>query len=175
MTTITISGKPGTGKTTVAQLLKKKTGLRYVYVGDIFRRFAKEHNMSLEEFGSYCEKHREIDEQLDQHQLTILRQGNVIVEGRLTAWLAHKYTIPALKILLTADVHIRAQRIVKREHGDIMQRKKEIEQREKSEETRYKQYYDIDVNDLSIYDLIIDTNDKKPEEIVDIILKKMHQ
>ena len=37
MTTITISGLPGTGKTTVAKLLEKRLGVRYVYSGEIFR------------------------------------------------------------------------------------------------------------------------------------------
>ncbi|MEM0467051.1 MAG: AAA family ATPase [Candidatus Thermoplasmatota archaeon] len=175
MTTITISGKPGTGKTTVAKLLEKKTGLKYVYVGDLFRQLAQQHHMSLEEFGRYCEQHREIDEQLDQQQLAILKKGDVIVEGRLTAWLAHRHNIPALKIFLTADLETRANRIVKREHGTLLQRKKEIETREKSEATRYKKYYNIDITDTSIYDLIVDTADRTPEEIVECIVQKLHR
>ncbi|PNX46571.1 MAG: cytidylate kinase, partial [Thermoplasmata archaeon M11B2D] len=58
MVTITISGLPGTGKTTIARLLEKHLGLRYVYSGEIFRKLAKKHRMSLEEFGRYCESHR---------------------------------------------------------------------------------------------------------------------
>jgi len=61
MTIVTISGLPGSGTTTVAKLLEKKTGITYVYSGDIFRRMAKKHNMSLEDFGIYCEKHKEVD------------------------------------------------------------------------------------------------------------------
>jgi len=56
MTVITISGKPGSGKSTVANLLHEKLRIPYVYSGMIFRESAKEHNMSLEEFGKYCEK-----------------------------------------------------------------------------------------------------------------------
>jgi len=170
MTTITISGLPGTGKTTVAQLLEQHLGLRYVYSGEIFRTLAIEHKMSLLEFGKYCESHREIDEELDRYQLGILRTGNVIVEGRLSGWLAYQNKIPAFKILLQADVDIRASRIVKREKGAIVKRKKEILKREKSEATRYKNYYGIDVSDTSIYDLIIDSGDKTPEQILKVIL-----
>jgi flagellar biosynthesis GTPase FlhF len=36
-------GPPGTGKTTVAKLLEKHLGLRYVYSGEIFRKLAKQH------------------------------------------------------------------------------------------------------------------------------------
>lgn len=173
MVTITISGLPGSGKTTVSKLLEKHLGVRYVYSGEIFRKLAEKHKMSLEEFGKYCESHRQIDEELDQHQLDVLREGNVIVEGRISGWLAYRNHIPAVKILLSADLHIRAGRIVKREQGDVEKRKKEIMKREKSEATRYMKYYTIDVNDTSIYDLVIDSGDKTPEEILRLILKHL--
>jgi cytidylate kinase len=173
MATITISGLPGTGKTTVARLLEKRLGLRYVYSGEIFREMAKKHKMSLEEFGEYCETHRQIDEELDRYQLDILRKGNVIVEGRISGWLAYQNNIPALKVLLDADISVRSSRIVKREQGDIEKRKKEILKREKSEATRYKKYYDIDVGDTSIYDVIIDASVKTPEEIMEIIVEHL--
>ncbi len=173
MTTITISGLPGTGKTTVARLLEKHLGLEYVYSGEIFRQLADKHRMTLEEFGRYCESHRKIDEELDRYQLGVLKQGNVIVEGRISGWLAHRNHIPAIKVLLRADIAIRAARIVKREQGDIQKRKEEIFAREKSEASRYKKYYGIDVSDTSIYDVIIDTGDKTPEEITGIIIKHL--
>lgn len=175
MTTITISGLPGTGKTTVARLLEERLGLRYVYSGEIFRKMAQKHKMSLEEFGKYCETHQEIDKKLDQYQLGILRKGNVIVEGRISGWLAYQNHIPAMKVLLDADINVRAGRIVKREQGKFEMRKKEILKREKSEATRYKKYYKIDVRDTSIYDVIIDASQKTPEEIMDIIIKKLEE
>ena len=173
MTTITISGLPGTGKTTVARLLEKRLGVRYVYSGEIFREMAKKYKMSLEEFSKFCETHQEIDEKLDQYQLAILRKGNVIIEGRIAGWLAYQNHIPALKVLLEADINIRAHRIVKRELGDMEKRKKEILRREKSEATRYKKYYGIDVRKTSIYDVIIDASEKTPAEIMDIITQHL--
>jgi CMP/dCMP kinase len=175
MTTITISGLPGTGKTTVAKLLEQRLGLRYIYSGEIFRQLAQKYKMSLEEFGKYCESHREIDAELDQYQLGILREGTVIVEGRLSGWLAYQNHIPAVKVLLQADIPIRAARIVKREQGDIEKRKKEILKREKSEAIRYKKYYNIDVSDTSIYDVIIDVGDKTPEQIMEIIVSHLEK
>jgi predicted cytidylate kinase len=129
--------------------------------------------MSLKEFGKYAEKNEEIDKELDLRQVKILKKGDVILEGRLSGWLAYKNNIPALKVLIDADLDVRAGRIVNREQGSIEQRKKEIIEREKSEQTRYTTYYDIDLKDRSIYDLVIDSGDKKPEEIVDMILEKL--
>ena len=173
MTTVTISGLPGTGTTTISKLLEEKLGLKYVYSGDLFRKMAKEHNMSLAEFGKYCEEHKEIDQKLDEYQLEILKEGNVIIEGRITGWIAHRNKIKSIKILLDAGLDTRVKRIVKRENGDVKKRKNEILIREKSEATRYKNYYNIDLNDKSIYDIVIDSTDKTPEEIINIIIKNI--
>jgi len=173
MVTITISGTPGSGKSTVGRLLSEKIGLKYVYSGDLFRKTAKKYNMSLEEFGSYCETHKEVDKELDDYQLEILRNGNVIVEGRITGWIAHRNNIPALKVILDADIETRVGRIVNRESGDVEKRKQEMLNREKNEALRYKNYYNIDLKDDSIYDLVIDSADKTPDEILDIITKKI--
>ena len=174
MVTITISGTPGSGKSTVAQLLEKKLGLKYIYSGLIFRELADKHKMALDEFGKYCEDHSEIDRELDDRQLEILKKGNVILEGRLSGWIAYRNQIPALKVSIDADLNARAKRIVNREEGAIEKRKKEIKEREKCEVRRYKDYYEIDIKDKSIYDIIIDSSNKTPEEIVELIIKKLN-
>ena len=173
MVTITISGTPGSGKTTVAKLLEKKLGLKYVYLGMIFRELAKKYNMSLEDFGKYCEEHSEIDKELDNKQIDILKKGEVILEGRLAGWLALRNKIPAFKVLIDADLETRVKRIINREEGSVEKRKKEIKKREKSEAKRYKEYYGINLKDKSIYDIVIDSSNKTPEEIVELIIKKL--
>jgi predicted cytidylate kinase len=173
MVTITISGTPGSGKSTVAKLLEEKLGVKYIYSGMIFRELAEKYKMSLEEFGKYCEENSEIDKELDNRQIEILKKGNVILEGRLAGWIAHLNSIKALKVAIITDLETRAQRIVKREKGSVEKRKKEILGREKSEAKRYKNYYNIDLNNKSIYDLVIDSGNKTPEEIADIIVKEL--
>ena len=173
MVTITISGTPGSGKSTVAKLLEKTLRIKYVYSGIIFRELAKKHYMSLEDFGKYCEQNPSVDKELDDKQLRILHKGDVILEGRLAGWLAHRNNISALKVMLDADIDTRSGRIVKREKGSIEKRKQEILQREKSEALRYKKYYNIYLDDTSIYDLVVDSSDKTPDEIVEIIIKEI--
>ena len=153
MVTLTVSGTPGSGKSTVAQLLKQKLKIRYINTGMIFRDLAKKHKMSLKEFGKHCEENPDVDKELDKKQLEILQKGDIILEGRLAGWIAYKNNIKATKIMINADLKTRANRIVKRENGDIQKRKQEIIKREKSEELRYKKYYDINLKDESIYDL----------------------
>ena len=75
--------------------------------------------------------------------------------------------------MIDADLLTRAKRIIKREGGEIEKRKKEMLDREKSETKRYKKYYNIDLKDNSIYDLVINSSDKTPDQIVDIITKEV--
>jgi cytidylate kinase len=75
--------------------------------------------------------------------------------------------------MLDADISTRAQRIVNREAGDVKIRMEEMLRREQSEIQRYKIYYDIDLSDVSIYDIVIDTADKTPSEIADLILDRV--
>ncbi|MBS3778536.1 MAG: AAA family ATPase [Candidatus Thermoplasmatota archaeon] len=175
MSNITISGTPGSGKSTIAELLQDHVSLEYVYSGMIFRQLAEEYNMSLAEFGRYCETHDEIDQRLDKKQVAILKQGNVLLEGRLAGWLATLNKISAFKIWIDADIMIRAQRIVKREGGRMNEQYNKLVERQQSEQKRYKKYYDIDVTDTSIYDIIIDSSHKTPEEILTIILTNIEQ
>jgi cytidylate kinase len=173
MPVITVSGKPGSGKSTVAELLHKKIGISYVYSGMIFRETAKKYKMSLEDFGKFCEKNSRIDKELDKKQIKILKKGDVILEGRLAGWLAYRNNINSFKVFINANLNTRVNRIINRESGDLEKRKKEIIERERSESARYKKYYDIDIDDISIYDLVIDSVNKTPEEIVNIILEKL--
>ena len=78
-------------------------------------------------------------------------------------------------MLVNADLETRAGRIVKREEGDVKKRKQEILIREKSEAIRYKNYYNINLNDMSIYNIVIDSSSKSPEKIVDIIIQRINE
>jgi CMP/dCMP kinase len=175
MVTITISGTPGSGKSTIAEGLKEKLSLPYVYSGLIFRDLANEYNMSLAEFGLYCERDDTVDRKLDEKQVRILEKGNVILEGRLSGWLAVLNKIQAFKIWIDADPKIRAERIVNREGGSINDQLRKLKERENSEQTRYKKYYDIDLTDITIYDFIIDSSEKTPDEILGIITDELRK
>lgn len=150
---ITISGAPGTGTTTLARGLAASLGLRWVNSGDLFRRIASEKNISVKEMNRLAEKGPEIDYQIDDAQKALAREGSGVFEGRLSGHL-----LPAdMKVLLKADLRARAERIARRESKlpeDAMQ---ETRAREESEARRYKKYYNIDINDLSVYDLVVDT------------------
>lgn len=172
-TVITVSGPPGSGTTTVARMLAEKTGFRHVNMGDIFRELAEEHRMELNHFERYCEEHPEIDREIDKKQEEILRRGGVVMEGRLSGWIAHLRGIRALKVWLECDEQEAIRRIIEREGGEAPERRKETMERMESERRRYRKFYGIDTEDRSIYDLVIDTTSIPPEKVVETILQHL--
>lgn len=173
---ITISGLPGSGKTTVAEILKGQLGICYISTGHIFREKAKKANMSLSRFSCLAEQNPEIDREIDAAQKDILLQDNVILEGRLAGWIAYRNNLPALKVWLECDPETRIKRIVNREGETLEKKRDETCKREKSEKDRYQQMYDIDLANTEIYDLVITTANKKPQEIARIIMDALgHQ
>src|SRR5581483_4291578 len=111
---ITIGGLPGTGTSTACRTLQQHSGLPYVYVGQLFRDLAKEHKMTLAEFGAYAEEHPHIDRELDDRQARLLRDRPILLEGRLSGYVAFRDRIPAFKVWFTCDPHERARRVVER-------------------------------------------------------------
>jgi len=171
---ITISGPPGSGKTTVCTMLSDRLGIECVISGSIFREMAREQGLSLSEFGSLCEVDFRYDRLLDERMLEIARaKQDVILEGRLTAHMLHRNGIPAFKIFLGASVDVRARRIAGREGIDEEDAKRSIMEREACEARRYEGCYGIDLADKSVYDLVIDTSHMMVEQVSDIIVANL--
>ncbi len=168
---ITISGPPGSGKTTVCKLVADRLHLEVVVSGNIFRQMAKESSKSLADFGKMCEMDPETDKKLDQRMVEIARsKDDLDLEGRLTAHMLTRNGIPALRVLMDADLDVRAARVAEREGGTPEQRKHEIVIREDCEAKRYRTFYDIDIRDRKVYDLIIDTTYLTPEQVAESII-----
>ncbi|HEX9815387.1 MAG TPA: RNA-guided pseudouridylation complex pseudouridine synthase subunit Cbf5, partial [Candidatus Thermoplasmatota archaeon] len=74
----------------------------------------------------------------------------------------------------TCDPWIRAERIVNREGGDAESRMAEMRRREESEKIRYQAYYGYDTGDLSPYDMVLDTSNIPPDEVVKRVLEAYH-
>ncbi|MCL4438230.1 MAG: AAA family ATPase [Candidatus Thermoplasmatota archaeon] len=170
---ITISGPIGSGKSTVGKIIAKKLDLPFFSGGSIFREQAKKHGMTVEEFNTFSETHRDIDIDLDNMQLNYLREhGDIVFESRLAGWLCSSNGIDALKIFLDASENVRFTRVRNRENpSDDDTLRNLMRSRERSEHIRYQELYGLDYNDHSFYDLYINTDDMLADEVAEIAIR----
>lgn len=165
---ITISGPPGSGKSTLSRILSVKLGMEHISMGDIFRKCAEDRCMCLAEYGLLAKQNGDIDRELDAMQKRIAKEkDNIILEGRLSGFLVEA----DLKVWLQAPLEVRAGRIAKRENKPISIAIAETSEREECERERYLGYYNIDIKDLSVYDMVIDSSKWDAEEISEIVMK----
>jgi len=168
---ITISGPPGSGKTTACSNLSEVLGLKAVVFGKIFRELAAEKNLTLGQLGAIAESDPSIDEMIDSRILEIARENeDIILESRLSAYMLTRNGIPAFRIYLDASPDVRMARVGLRESETFEEAHAKTVERQNSEAKRYMMYYGIDINDRSVYDLVVNTDDLTPEEVLSTIL-----
>ncbi|UCC91481.1 MAG: cytidylate kinase family protein [Candidatus Aenigmatarchaeota archaeon] len=181
---ITISGLPGSGKSSVAKLLAKRLKMKRYYMGEMRREIARKRGITLEELNRLGEKKEWTDKTVDDYQRELgKKEDNFIIEGRTSF-----FFIPnSIKIFLDVDIKTGAERIFKvieneganqRNEGDfktIDEAEKAIRERIRSDRKRYKKYYGIDFLDRSHYDMVIDTTDLKISQVVEKIIRMIEK
>jgi cytidylate kinase len=167
---ITISGLPGAGTSTVARLVAGALGIERVDGGTVFRGMAAEHGLDVAEFSVVAEADPEIDLELDQRLANRAREGEVVLESRLAGWIATKEDLDATRVWVDAHPPERARRVAEREGVSVDAALDANEARERSERHRYLTYYGIDLDDRSVYDLVIDSTGIEPEAVAKSIV-----
>ncbi len=168
---ITISGKPGSGKSTIVKMLAKKYNLKQYSTGDFFRQKAKEKGFTLHEFSKLAETTHEHDKETDLWQTDLGKKENdFIIDGRLS----HKFIPNAIKIFLDVDKIIGALRIMKekRDGEEALDERHALElweTRANSEQKRFHEYYKIDHHDYSQYDFVLNTSNLTKQEVLEKI------
>jgi len=165
---ITINGTPGSGKSTVARWLAEKMKMKHYAMGDLRRKMALERGMTIDELNKLGEKEAWTDKEADNYQIKLAKnEDNFIIEGRVS-W---HFMPKSIKIFLRADLEKAAERIFRekrkseRKYKNAADVLKELKERMKSDEKRYKKYYGINgVYDIKNYDLVIDTTNMTIEE-----------
>jgi len=168
---ITISGQIATGKTTLYKALGQKLGWESFSTGQFFRDYAKAHALDIE---AAQEQNEEITKKIDYQVRDLLRQKNeIIVEGWLAGLMAEG-TPGVLRVLLTCQTSERAQRFSEREGVSLKEATSRIQERDSSWLFEIEKIYQRrDVFSPQHYDLVIDTTNLTPSQILKQVLQKL--
>jgi len=165
---ISVTGDPGSGKTTFARTVSERTGFPLITTGNVFRRLAAAKGISLIALNELAETQAEIDKEVDDYLIGLNDEpGDMVLDSRM-AWHFLKDT---LKIRLTVDSDVAVDRIFKdtaelrEKFTDLQTAMDEVERRRRSEIQRYSSLYGVDIGDSRNFDLTINTSRKGKEEV----------
>ena len=165
---VAISGKSGCGNTTVSTLLSKTLGV--TMINYTFRQLAAEKGLTLAQVIENAKTDDSYDIYVDKHQVELASKESCVLGSRLAIWVCK---MADLKVYLYASAETRASRVFNREGGNLQEIIDFTAMRDREDNGRYKRIYNIDNDDYKFADLIIDVNNKTPEQIVDLIIDSL--
>lgn len=172
---VTISGKYVTGTTTLAKNLQQTLGWKHINIGEIQRRWDREHNRNENLQGALGRPDQHEKEMEEMTKKILIEENHLIFESWLAGFVAKN--IPGiLKVLLIcSDDGVRIDRIVNRDGISVDEAKKYIKQREEENEIKWKKLYgDYDFWDPKYYDIAIDTYSLGPMQTLGRVLDKLN-
>jgi len=175
---ITLGGHHGAGKSTLWKKLAEHFWFKRYSTGDFMRELAMERWISLIDLWREAEwDGGTIDTILDQRQKNLWKtEDNFIIDWRL----AFHFIPHGKKIFLSVDPIEAARRIFHDEsrhwvevHETIEHAAENIIVRRNSEDERYMKYYGVHIYDMNLYDIMVDTTYKTPEQVFDEVIEKI--
>jgi len=170
-TRITVSGQICTGKTTLYRSLGEKLEWETFSTGQFFRDYAKKHALSLE---GAEEQSESITKKIDYRVRDLLKtKEHIIVEGWMAGIMANSYP-GILKVLLVCPEKQRVERFAEREKVSVKEAAMRVKERDTSWLAEIAKIYErSDIFDPHHYDLVINTANLTPKQILNRVLGKL--
>jgi cytidylate kinase len=166
---ITISGRPGSGKSTLGRLLSAKLNIPFFSMGEIRRHYAVEHGMTINDLNERAEKDPSSDHQVDEFQRRLPeKHPSFIVDSRL----GYHFLPQSVKIFIKVPREIAAKRIFERRReseawASVEDGIEALKQREESDKHRYKHLYNIEhPPSMEHYDLVLDSTTTEADQLL---------
>ena len=181
MVVVAIAGQPGCGSTTTGKLLAEQLGIEFFSLGKWNKKQLKiiegkkYHTETLNSIGMWKSRKGSTEDfhnKSDMMQKEMAARGNVVIEAKLAVHMLRGFC--NFSVWLKADFSVRAQRVAGRDGITREEAEKVLREKEKLERENWLRIYGFDYFEQEKEaDLVIDVGKKKPEEIVDAIIKKM--
>ena len=174
---ITITGKLGSGKSTVAKKLVEQYGFEIFSTGAILRAAAAERGMDVlelnKELSAKLDSDRSMDDLIDNTTIRVANErkdDKLIFDSRM-AW---HFVPDSFKVFVTVAPCVAAARVMKDPRpGEPCEDENalcaELVERSKVEQARFMQLYGVDYYDYNNYNLVVDSSNRTPDEVVALI------
>lgn len=168
---IAISGDIGTGKSTLARHLSEKLAWEYISAGNYFRDWYKSKGMDVSKvYGIPEEEDRKMEASF---QKEMKEKAGVVFESRLAGWLARDYP-ETLKVLCIVEDEEAYKRVAKRDSVSEQEAEKLSKQRANDLVDKFNKLYGVsDFLDPKYFDLVIDTTNLSPKEVMEKVLENL--
>lgn len=173
---MSITGRLGSGKSTVCNILKERYGFEIYSTGAVQREYARGLGISTLELNQRMEEHPNLDAEIDNMvtKISLERKDEKLIFDSRMAWHFAKNTF---KIFLTIEPCEAACRVMKNQRGDeekyccVDEACEKLVERSRIERARFKEIYGVDYYDYNNFNIVIDTTSKTPDEVVALIVE----
>ncbi len=171
---LTITGKLGSGKSTICRLFAEKYGFEIYSTGKVQRKIANDMGISTLRLNELMRTDKKYDDLIDQETVRISRErkdDNIIFDSRM----AFHFAESGYHIFTTIDPAEAARRVMLSPRGeeefypDEETAHCKLLERSRVENIRFQELYAVDNLDYANYHLILDTTWASPEELADVI------
>lgn len=170
---ITLSGKPGSGKSSTADKVSELLGYTRHSSGDMVREVLAQNKMTLEEYNNQAKTNHSLDAQIDDELRNLREKNDIVVDSRLGF-----YWIPeSFKVYLDLDLDVATARIYKdavtnssrsavgTSSTSLYEVSRQVKERMNTEQSRFRRLYGVDPFNKNRFDLIIDTSRHDPQSV----------
>ena len=171
---ISITGKLGSGKSTICNLIHDRYGYEIFSTGAIQREVARNMGITTLELNMRMKQDHSLDDTIDATTTRLSRErrdDKLIFDSRM-AW---HFAENTFKIFLTVDPAVAAARVMANQRGSEERYESEeaarkgLVERSRVEQARFIELYGVDYYDFNNYNLVIDSSCRTPDEIVSLI------
>lgn len=175
---ISITGALGSGKSTVAKNICSKTGFSYFSTGTIQRKIAEERGIDTLQLNQLCGSDKSVDDLIDGRLRQMNEDGttDIVLDSRL-AWF---FVGKSFKVYLTALPSVAADRVfhddkrVGEPTGDQLEVMRNLLERQRIENERFKRFYNADCFDLNNFNIVVDSSKSTVDDIADLIISEFN-
>ncbi len=170
---ITISGKPGSGKSSTADKVAELLNYTRYSSGDMVRNMLAREHLTLAEYNKQAVDDHALDEKIDTFLRNLRTKNDIVIDSRLGF-----YWIPeSFKVYLDLNMQVATVRIFKDAMSNNMRTKggeladsldlvaKQVQSRMETEQGRFKNLYGVDPYNSEHFDLVIDTSRHSPQTV----------